>query len=212
MANLENIGEVFSTDVLILGGGLAGLIAANKIKELNGEFDVLIVEKATTGFSGSKANKGAGVLWVMQEGDDIDKFRDYFVKEIVLGDRLILAGDVDLGMTWTFEALAAQQETPAIQYIYPTEGPILWQDNWVMLNGAAHADAAYAWLNYTMQGDVFWLTLIDYTYTNPNKAALEFAKANHPDVYNAYADSPITNRSEERRVGKECRSRWSPYH
>ena len=23
---------------------------------------------------------------------------------------------------------------------------------------------------------------------------------------------PITGRSEERRVGKECRSRWSPYH
>ena len=22
----------------------------------------------------------------------------------------------------------------------------------------------------------------------------------------------IQNRSEERRVGKECRSRWSPYH
>ena len=22
----------------------------------------------------------------------------------------------------------------------------------------------------------------------------------------------ITDRSEERRVGKECRSRWSPYH
>ena len=27
------------------------------------------------------------------------------------------------------------------------------------------------------------------------------------------ADSLATaNRSEERRVGKECRSRWSPYH
>ena len=24
--------------------------------------------------------------------------------------------------------------------------------------------------------------------------------------------TPDTNRSEERRVGKECRSRWSPYH
>ena len=23
---------------------------------------------------------------------------------------------------------------------------------------------------------------------------------------------PQANRSEERRVGKECRSRWSPYH
>src|SRR5256885_13001490 len=25
-------------------------------------------------------------------------------------------------------------------------------------------------------------------------------------------DRPVEQRSEERRVGKECRSRWSPYH
>ena len=25
-------------------------------------------------------------------------------------------------------------------------------------------------------------------------------------------DVPVLHRSEERRVGKECRSRWSPYH
>src|SRR5256885_16233763 len=25
-------------------------------------------------------------------------------------------------------------------------------------------------------------------------------------------DTPVRPRSEERRVGKECRSRWSPYH
>lgn len=62
-----------------------------------------------------------------------------------------------------------------------------------MLKDAAHADAAYAWLNYMMQGDVFWLTMRDFQYTNPNAAALEFAKTNQPEVYNAYADSPITN-------------------
>ena len=27
-----------------------------------------------------------------------------------------------------------------------------------------------------------------------------------------HVPSPDTIRSEERRVGKECRSRWSPYH
>ena len=27
-----------------------------------------------------------------------------------------------------------------------------------------------------------------------------------------YAMKAASNRSEERRVGKECRSRWSPYH
>ena len=27
-----------------------------------------------------------------------------------------------------------------------------------------------------------------------------------------YYNNEFTHRSEERRVGKECRSRWSPYH
>ena len=27
-----------------------------------------------------------------------------------------------------------------------------------------------------------------------------------------YAKAVVMDRSEERRVGKECRSRWSPYH
>ena len=29
---------------------------------------------------------------------------------------------------------------------------------------------------------------------------------------NQFAAAGIDKRSEERRVGKECRSRWSPYH
>jgi len=31
-------------------------------------------------------------------------------------------------------------------------------------------------------------------------------------VRSAAAVGRLKNRSEERRVGKECRSRWSPYH
>jgi spermidine/putrescine-binding protein len=105
----------------------------------------------------------------------------------------LIAGEVDLGMTWTAEALLAQQENPAIQYIYPTEGAILWQDNWAMPADAPHPDAAYAWLNYTMQGNVFWMMLRDFPYTNPNKAAVEYAQANQTELYDAYMASPITN-------------------
>jgi spermidine/putrescine-binding protein len=105
----------------------------------------------------------------------------------------LIAGDVDLGMTWTGEAFKAQQENPAIQYIYPTEGAILWQDNWAMPAGALHTDAAYAWLNYTNQGNIFWMMLRDFPYTNPNTAALDYAKENNKDIYTAYMDSPITN-------------------
>ena len=105
----------------------------------------------------------------------------------------LVSGIADLGMTWTAEALLAQQENPAIQYIYPSEGAILWQDNWAMLKDASHTDAAYAWINYTMQGDIFWMMLRDFPYTNPNTAALEYAKANKPELYDLYTSSPITN-------------------
>ena len=105
----------------------------------------------------------------------------------------LIAGDVDLGMTWTGEAFLAQQANPAIKYVYPTEGAILWQDNWAVPTGVAHEDAVYAWLNYTLQGDVFWLMLRDFQYINPDTAALEYAKTNQTELYNNYMNSNITN-------------------
>lgn len=105
----------------------------------------------------------------------------------------LIAGDVDLGITWTGEAFTAQQENPAINFVYPTEGSILWQDNWAIPVGAPHADAAYAWINYTMQGNIFWMMLRDFPYINPNTAALDFAKQNEAELYKAYMDSEITN-------------------
>ncbi|GAU76873.1 FAD-binding protein [Fusibacter sp. 3D3] len=49
------------TDILIAGGGIAGLTAAVIAKEKNPECEVLIIEKQTCGYSG-KANRGGGVL------------------------------------------------------------------------------------------------------------------------------------------------------
>ena len=47
------------------------------------------------------------------------------------------------------------------------------------------------------------------------KGEVLLAKANTDDEQNLamqYGVNGIPHRSEERRVGKECRSRWSPYH
>jgi spermidine/putrescine transport system substrate-binding protein len=118
----------------------------------------------------------------------------------------LLDGEIDLAETWTGEAFLAQQQDPAMEYVYPTEGPILWQDNWAMLAQAPHSDAAYAWLNYTMQGDMFWMMLTNFPYSNPNEAALAYAKDNPMQVtdvngetttlravYDTYMKSSITN-------------------
>ncbi|HEY4689172.1 MAG TPA: spermidine/putrescine ABC transporter substrate-binding protein [Anaerolineae bacterium] len=123
----------------------------------------------------------------------------------------LIAGDVDLGITWTGEAFLAHQENPAIEYVYPEEGAILWQDNYAMPASAPHPDAAYAWINYTMQGNLFWLMLRDFPYTNPDKAALDYAESDTTtqvddgaggtitpaELYAAYIESPITNTPPE---------------
>lgn len=109
----------------------------------------------------------------------------------------LIAGDVDLGIVWTGEAAIAEREVPAVEYIYPTEGPILWQDTYAIPRDAPNLDAAYAWLNYSMQGDLFWQMLDEFPYTNPNTAALEYARINHPELYEAYMNSNITNTPAE---------------
>ena len=48
------------------------------------------------------------------------------------------------------------------------------------------------------------VVFLDITATSDNRATtIEMA---------AHAAEELAIRSEERRVGKECRSRWSPYH
>lgn len=109
----------------------------------------------------------------------------------------LLAGDVDLGMVWTGEAFLAKQENPAIEYVYPREGAVLWQDNWTIPADAGNLDAVYAFLNYINQPDLFWLTLRDFPYTNPNAAALAWAQENRPELYEAYMASNATNMPAE---------------
>ena len=118
----------------------------------------------------------------------------------------LLNGDADLGFIWNGDAFLAAQQDPAFKYVYPKEGTFVWRDGYALVKDAPHQDAAYAWLNYSLQPDVFWLMLRDWPYTNPNQAALEYAKnatftvkdADGNDVtpaqlYEAYMASDITN-------------------
>jgi len=55
-----------------------------------------------------------------------------------------------------------------------------------------------------------WLTCGAYSQQPPDEYAVHSLE--HGAVWITYGSSVAAGRSEERRVGKECRSRWSPYH
>jgi len=118
----------------------------------------------------------------------------------------LISGDAVLGIVWTGDVFLAAQANPAIKYVYPKEGVILWQDNYAIPKVAAHLDAAYAFLNYSYQPDLFWLETRDWPYTNPDQAAIDWGQANSiptkdangndsssDKIVKAYLDSPITN-------------------
>jgi spermidine/putrescine-binding protein len=118
----------------------------------------------------------------------------------------LISGDAVLGIVWTGDVFLAAQQNPAIKYVYPTEGALLWQDNYAIPANASHLDAAYAFLNYNYQPDLFWLETRDWPYTNPDAATLAWAKANSiavkdvngndttsDKIIDAYLASPITN-------------------
>ena len=58
-----------------------------------------------------------------------------------------------------------------------------------------------------------WWPIIDYITDRGNKVMVDLKFFDIPEtVALAVAQLRDTTRSEERRVGKECRSRWSPHH
>jgi succinate dehydrogenase/fumarate reductase flavoprotein subunit len=90
--------EKLQADVLVIGGGIAGLTAAVSLKEISPELDILIVEKQTAGYGG-KANKGGGVLQYFNlETLKPEEFVAYHAEMIgcFLGDQELMAKYVSM--------------------------------------------------------------------------------------------------------------------
>lgn len=81
MATLESLGTVLTTDVLVVGGGIAGLSAAISAKEAAPDVTVLVVDKCAPGFGG-KANKGGGNLAFLAPEDSLEEMLRFRVEQV----------------------------------------------------------------------------------------------------------------------------------
>lgn len=77
---LEEIGKVITTDVLIVGAGLAGVVTAAKIQTLKPDAKILLLEKGYYGYTGDSTKAGHGIVMLAQE-DDLDTFCEEQVKQ-----------------------------------------------------------------------------------------------------------------------------------
>ena len=79
MSKVNNMGTVYTSDLLIVGGSIAGLSTAIRAKENNRDLDVLVVDKGYVGWSGQSAKAGNGILGRRKE-QSIDDFMEYSIK------------------------------------------------------------------------------------------------------------------------------------
>lgn len=97
-----------------------------------------------------------------------------------------LAGDVNLGMIWSGEAVMAQEEDPAIQYIYPKEGAIFWVDSFAIPSGAKNINEAHAFIDFMLRAENSAACVEEIGYATASKAAIELLDEdtrNNPAIF-----------------------------
>ncbi len=94
--------------------------------------------------------------------------------------------DATLGMGWSGDIYLAKQENPALNYIYPQEGFIIWIDNLAIPTGAKHLKNAHVFINFILRPDVAKTISLQTGYASANQGAITLLPAhirNNPIMY-----------------------------
>ena len=99
---------------------------------------------------------------------------------------IMIDEDATVGMAWNGDAFKAAQENPTVQFIFPTDGFVIWVDNFSIPKTALHKEAAYAFINFILRSDIAKYVALATQFPIANQAAqklLPDAIRNNPTVY-----------------------------
>lgn len=99
---------------------------------------------------------------------------------------IMIDEDATIGMSWNGDCFKAGLENPALKFIFPKDGFIIWVDTMAIPKTAEHKDAAYLFLNFILRDDI------------AKQIAL-------------YTQFPITNQAGQKLLPKEIRDNPTVY-
>ena len=95
------------------------------------------------------------------------------VFDVTAAKQALISEEVWLGPIWNGDYLVAKQEKPALEFVFPEEGAILWMDSFVILKGAANVNSAHTFINYMLRPEVALRCVEEYKYSTPNLKTLD---------------------------------------
>ena len=79
MASVKDYGELYTSDILVIGGGMSGLVTAIRAKENDPKLDILVVDKGIIGWNGQATKAGNGIRATSKHPDGVMNALKYLV-------------------------------------------------------------------------------------------------------------------------------------
>ncbi len=86
----------------------------------------------------------------------------------------LASGQVIVSVGYSYDALVGQERNPAITYVFPQEGALLWNDTFVIPANSSKQATAEVFLNFLLRAEVAAAIVNSNYYATANDAALEF--------------------------------------
>ena len=83
----------------------------------------------------------------------------------------LIQGNASIGVMWNGEAYMAQQEMGTVEFIYPSDGAVLWVDSFVIPKGAANVENAHKFIDFMLRAESAKAAIEELGYAAPNTAA-----------------------------------------
>lgn len=122
-------------------------------------------------------------------------------------------GETNIGMMWNGEAVMANNEgLTSLVYKYPTEGALLWMDNFVIPKNAKQVDAAHQFIDYLLRPENAKIVSEESGYASPNLAARELMAENVRNNATIYPAKDILAKAEfQEDVGDDALQVYQQY-
>jgi len=109
---------------------------------------------------------------------------------------LLANAEACMALGWNGDAAALVAQGVPIQYVVPSEGSQIWEDDWAIAAGAPNLEAAHSFVNFVMRPEVAAQEARYTRYTTGNRDALALLEAEMRDDPSAYPPEEVLRKLE----------------